>query len=159
MSPRRYPTDAQGEPLDADKLYTPISSHARDGKVFNAGLVELRGDHPAILALPSLWIRVDASTEAKTAVARAHIVSRLADIPPPPEDHPSEPKIVEPRRIPFERRVIATDTFSKGMEFVRKGAAHDVDDAIVKAAPEMFRDLDGRQVRRTDDVPAAAPLA
>ncbi len=41
----------------------------------------------------------------------------------------------------------------------RKGTAHDLDDAIVKAAPAMFRDLDGRPVRRTDDGPAAAPLA
>ena len=39
---------------------------------------------------------------------------------------------VAARYIPFERRVI-----------VRRGTAHDLDDAIVKAAPEMFRDLDG----------------
>ncbi len=57
------------------------------------------------------------------------------------------------------RRVIATDTFSNRLEFVRKGTAHDLDDAIVKAAPAMFRDFDGRPVRRTDDGPAAAPLA
>ncbi len=53
---------------------------------------------------------------------------------------------VAPRYIPFERRVIALDTFSKGMEFVRKGAARDIDGPIVRAAPEMFADLDGGSV-------------
>ena len=147
---RRTLKDAAGLPVDASVLYTPLSSHARDGKVYNAGLVELRGDHPAILALPSLWIRVDASTEDKQMVYRAHVSARLADVPPPPED-PSVTRIVSPRYIPLTRRVIALDTFSKGMEFVRRGTAHDLDDAIVKAAPEMFRDLDGRPV-----VPAPA---
>ena len=71
---------------------------------------------------------------------RTHVRSRLADVPPPPENHPSVTRVASPRRIPSSG-VIATDTFNKGPEFVR--TAHDVDDAIVKAAPEMFRDLDG----------------
>jgi hypothetical protein len=53
---------------------------------------------------------------------------------------------VNPRHIPSERRVIALDTISKGMQFVRKGAQHDLADPIVRAAPSMFRDLDGRPV-------------
>ncbi len=47
----------------------------------------------------------------------------------------------------------ATD---KRPDFVR--TAHDVDDAIVIAAPEMFRDLDGRPVPRTEG-PAPQPPA
>ncbi len=148
-------TDAQGEPLEAGALYTPISSHGRDGKVYNAGLIELRGDHPAVSAVPSLWIRTTTSTEEKERTRRAYITARLADVPPPPPD-PWATRIVTPRYVPFERRAIATDTFWKGATFVRRGATHDIDDEIVRAAPEQFRDLDGKPVRRGDDGPAAA---
>ncbi len=65
---------------------------------------------------------------------------------------------MNPRYIPFERRVIALDTFSKGIEFVRKGAQHDLADPIVREAPSMFRDLDGRPVT-PDEGPAPQPPA
>ncbi len=64
-------------------------------------------------------------------------------------------RIAAPRYIPFERRVLAIDTFSKGMEFVRTGAQHDLADPIVRAAPQMFRDLDGQPVT-PDEGPATA---
>ncbi|MDQ3548629.1 MAG: hypothetical protein M3439_07390 [Chloroflexota bacterium] len=59
-------------------------------------------------------------------------------------------------RSPFERPLIALANFSKGMEFVRKGAQHDLADPIVRAAPSMFRDLDGRPVT-PDEGPAPRP--
>lgn len=55
--------------------------------------------------------------------------------------------IAAPRYIPFERRVLALDDFSNGPIFVKRGSAHDLGDPIVRAAPQMFRELDGRPVR------------
>ncbi len=43
---------------------------------------------------------VDASTEDKQMADRTHVRSRLADDPPPPEDHPSVIRVASPRRIP-----------------------------------------------------------
>jgi len=156
---RRTLKDATGQPLDPEQLYTPLSSFAtKEAKVYNQNLDTLRGDHPAVSAAPWLWLRNDTPTEAKRAVYRAHVTARLADVPPPPED-PTVTRIVSPRYIPYGRRAIAVDGFSKGDVFVRRGSAHDVDDAIVRAAPEMFRDLDGRPVRIADDGPAAEQMA
>ena len=67
-------------------------------------------------------------------------------------------RIVAPRYIPLTRRVIALDDFSKGLEFVRRGTAYDIGDPIVRAAPSMFRDLDGKPVV-PDDGPAPQPPA
>ena len=148
MSPRKPTTDALGQQVNPEQLYTPISSFIRGHRVFNAGLIELRGDDPAVTLVPSLWVRTDATSVEKEAARKAHNARRMTEnMPPQQPPGPYEPRIAEPKPLPaYERRAIAIDTFSKGDVFVRKGAAHDIGDRIVRLAPQMFRDLDGKPV-------------
>jgi hypothetical protein len=145
--------DASGQPIDPTKLYEPLSPFGRlvDGapRVYNPG-TQLRGDHEAVRQGPELWVAADVSTDEKLALRRARHAAALASVPPPAEAAPPY-RIAEPRRIPFERRVLATDEFWLGSTLVRRGAQRDIDDPIVKAAPQMFRDLDGRPVKLPDE--------
>lgn len=53
----------------------------------------------------------------------------------PPRDN----RFDAPPRIRQARRMVATETFWAGPHFVKKGAERDIDDSVVKRAPEMFR--------------------
>jgi hypothetical protein len=88
-----------------------------------------------VTAAPELWLPVTSSSEQKRA-------ARMAQMTPYPTSYlrgEHEPRILEGRQIPAERRVIATETFSKGEHFVQKGQAYHEDDAVVQLAPEMFQ--------------------
>jgi hypothetical protein len=153
--------DSQGKALDAERLYEPISPHGRTvnraPRIFNVG-AKLRGDHEAVVIAPRLWISADATDEEKSAARRAHYTAAVTDLPQTEPD-PWATKIAEQRRIPFERRVMAVDAFWKGDTYVAKGPQRDVDDPIVRAAPQMFRDLDGRLVSATRPKQAGPQLA
>jgi hypothetical protein len=73
--------------------------------------------------------------EEKEAARKAHHAASQASLPPPERDT----RFDAPPRIPQRRRMIATEAFWSGPHFVRRGMARDMDDEVVKRAPEYFK--------------------
>jgi hypothetical protein len=92
----------------------------------------------AVQAAPQLWISAEATSEEKDAARRAHAAAALANLPPQPEDI-HRPRHPEPRKIPQARRMLAVETFWVGPHFVKAGMARDVDDEVVRLAPQYFK--------------------
>ncbi len=136
----RKPTDALGAPINEGVTYTPLTSHGRvvNGapRVFNPDVHKFLGSHEAVQAAPSLWIPITAPTDAKLAARKAK--QDAANV----VSEPDWRHIVEPRIIPLERVCFASENFEwRGLSH-RIGDRHDLDDEVVKAAPQWFRMAD-----------------
>ena len=140
-TPRKpKPLDAQGRPIDPERLYEPLSSHGRlvNGapRVYNAGTTKLRGDDEAVQLAPALWVPVDAPDDAKLAARRARFAAASAV----PES--ARLQVAEPPQIPIERLAIADENFQyRGVSY-RRGDKLDIDHPAVQAAPQWFRRAD-----------------
>ncbi len=118
---------------DPGQIYVALSSFASTeggGFLIKAG-ARLRGDHPLVKRLPQKFVP-DGLSDAELATVRAE--RRPA---PEPSSEPTKPA---PREIPVARRWIVREDFTMGGygQVFHKGSAHDQDDEIVKAAPQMF---------------------
>ncbi len=68
-------SDALGQPL-TDRLYTPISPHARGQRVFNPDTTQLPGSHEAVRSASWLWLPVDSSSPDKQRALLLHPAPR-----------------------------------------------------------------------------------
>lgn len=135
LSLRKKLKDAQGKPIEADTLYTPISPHGRGFIAYNPG-VELRGSHEAVKAVPSLWIAAETGSDEKVAALSAYRARRDANEQPAAAD-PQAPRILGP--IPRERRRVALrDYHDKAGRIIWAGSIWDANDEFVKGNPDMF---------------------
>lgn len=125
--PSRQPKIPRPTPT---KLYIALSSFStiQDGHpiVVQMGS-RLRGDAPVVVRLPERFAEDGMSDleVARTAAARRR----------PPDPVPQKP--AKPV-IPVKRRVLVVADFYMNNNRYFKGQPYDVDDAVVRAAPDMF---------------------
>ena len=128
---KRKALDATGQPIDPTALYEPVSSHARGHKVYNVGLVVLRGDNPDLLGAPQLWVRENLPTPDKRQAMAHHVAKRRTDVPEPPPD-PMATRVLGP--IPPERRRVALRNYvGRDGVMIHVGDVHDVREPFVQA--------------------------
>ena len=85
-----------------------------------------------------MWIPTT-TTEEKEAAGKARSADAKSQPVPHSDDLSAPFRVIEPRKIPQTRRMIATETFWSGPDYVKLGQAYDVDDAVVKRVPQYFR--------------------
>lgn len=118
----------------AEPVFIALSSFGSTGTdhpfLVRAG-DRLRGSHPLVKRYPAKFV-ADGLSDAEVATIRAE--RRPA---PPPPDEPVRPIT---RQIPVARRWIVKDDFTLGGhgQVFRRGQAFDMDDEVVKSAPDYF---------------------